>query len=147
MQFSLPVYENILELHELALRIGGGIQGVLHDDRIHASINRPQSYMDYDESCNIHLVGAIILHSLATGHCFTEGNKRTALLATLVVYNANKVLINYNHVMNDEFKSLVLWVVEENPDVKKIEPKLRELIEKYSANPLSALKKLLSGGV
>lgn len=147
MQFVLPVYENILELHDLALRIGGGLQGILHEDRIRAAIDRPQSYIDYDDDCDIHLVCAILLHSLATGHGFTEGNKRTALLTMLVTYNANKVLLKYTHVMNEEYREVVLWVVKEKPHVKEISPRLESLANKYAPNPFEALKKLLSGGV
>jgi death-on-curing protein len=147
MQFTMPVYENILELHDLALQIGGGLQGILHEDRIRATIDRPQTYMDYDDECDIHLVCAIILHSLATGHGFVEGNKRTALLTMLITYNANRVLLKYTHVMNDEYKELTLWVVKEKPHVKEIAPKLEALADKYAAGLLEQALKKLSGGL
>lgn len=146
MNFIIPVYENILDIHDIALKIGGGLTGILHEDRIRAAIARPQSYMDYDEGCDIHLVCAILLHALATGHGFIEGNKRTALLTMLVTYNVNKVQLHFTHVMNDEYKELVLWVVKEKPHVKEISPKLKKLADKYAPNTFEKLKELLSGG-
>lgn len=147
MQYKLPTYDNIITIHEVALKIGGGLEGILHEDRIYASISRPQIFMQYDNDCDIHLVCAILLHALATGHAFTEGNKRTALLTILVTYNANNKMLTFNHLMNDEYKELVLWVVSKKPDVKKIAPKLKTLADKYAPNPIEAFIKQLSGKV
>ncbi len=103
--------------------------------------------MQYDDECDIHLVCAILLHGLATGHAFTEGNKRTALLTVLVTYNANNTMLNFNHLMNDEYKELVLWVVAKKPHVKEIAPKLKTLADKYAPNPFEAFIKHLSGKI
>jgi death on curing protein len=147
MEFVIPVYENVLRIHELALKLGGGLAGILHEDRIHAAIARPQSYIQYDDNCDIHLICAILLHALATGHGFTEGNKRTALLTMLVTYNVNNVPLQFSYIMNDEYKDLVLWVVKDKPDVKEIAPKLKELADKNAPGPLDNVFRLLRGGI
>lgn len=103
--------------------------------------------MQYDDDCGIHLLCAILLHALATGHAFTEGNKRTALLTILVAYNANNILLNYTHLMNEEYKEIVLWVVTSKPHVKEIAPRLESLANKYIAGLLEAMARRLTGGI
>lgn len=139
MQFKLPVYENILRIHDLALSLGGGLEGILHPDRIEAALQRPQSYMNYDDGCDIHLVCAILLHSLACDHPFTEGNKRTALLTILLTYQVNDVDLHITYVLNKKYTELVLWVVNEKPNVKEIAPKLKKLAEEFEPSLLPSL--------
>jgi death on curing protein len=143
VEYRLPVYETILRLHDLALEIGGGLPGILNKDRILAAIDRPQTYMDYDEECDIHLVCAILMHGLATGHGFTEGNKRTALLTVLLTYVSNGRRLSYSQIMKSEYRDLVLWVVQEKPSVKEIAPKLRAITDKYSPSTLNVLTERL----
>lgn len=116
---------------------------MLHEDRIHAAIARPQTYMDYDEECDIHLVCAILLDSLARGHAFTEGNKRTALLTMLIAYKVNGIELHFDWIMNEKYKDLVLWVVQQKLHVKDIAPKLKELADEFEANFLQKIKNKL----
>lgn len=139
MEFKLPDNAIVLRIHDLALQIGGGLQGVLHPERIPAALSRPQSYIDYHHECDIHLVCAILLHSLATSHPFTEGNKRTALLTTIICYQVNGIDLHMSMLMNDDYKNLVLWVVKDKPGVTDIAIRLRELVEKYEPGLVESL--------
>lgn len=139
MEFKLPDQAVILRIHDLALSIGGGLEGVLHPERIHAALNRPQMYIDFMDSCDIHLVCAVLLHSLATSHPFTEGNKRTALLTTIMCYQVNGIELHMSLLMNDAYKDLVLWVVEDRPSVEEIAIKLKELVETFEPKLIESL--------
>ncbi len=139
MEFTLPLYENILRIHDLALIIGGGLPGILHPERVEAALRRPQNFIDYEEGCDIHLVCALLLHSIATEHPFTEGNKRTALLTALTVYQSNGVSLHFSLMMNDSFKDLMLWVVEVKPDVHEIAAKLKDLVDQFEPGTIPIL--------
>jgi death-on-curing protein len=147
MEFVLPTYDSIIRIHDLALRIGGGLPGIIHPSRIHAALQRPQTFIDYEEDCDIHLVCAILLHSLATGHPFTEGNKRTALIAMIVCYQVNGVELHISLMMNDAYKDLVLWVVEDKPDLKTIAGKLKQLAEEFEPGLIPSLMNKLRSSI
>ncbi len=139
MEFSLPDEDVVLRIHDLALSIGGGLEGVLHPERIPAALGRPQTFVDYRETCNIHLVCAVLLHSLATSHPFTEGNKRTALLTTIMCYQVNGIDLHMSLIMNEAYKELVLWVVNDNPEIDEIAARLKLLVEKFEPKDTPSL--------
>ena len=68
-------FEDAQEAHALALKAAGGALG-MQGDRVSASVNRPYSgyFRRIDEKA------AALAHAFARGHCFTDGNKRTAFL-------------------------------------------------------------------
>jgi death-on-curing protein len=139
MEFNLPNEEVVLKIHELALSIGGGLEGILHPERIPAALSRPQTFIDFRDDCDIHLVCAVLLHSLATSHPFTEGNKRTALLTTIMCYQVNGVELHMSLLMNDAYKDLVLWVVEQKPTIDEIALKLKDLVEAFEPSLIDSL--------
>jgi death-on-curing protein len=67
---------DILDAHQRALE-SGGAPGILSADAIQSAIGRP--YSGYYR--HIWSKAAALTHSLVTNHGFTDGNKRTALLA------------------------------------------------------------------
>jgi len=131
MEFVLPLSKNIVRIHEIALQFSEGIAGILHPERLDAAVQRPRTYMAYDGECTIHVVCALLLSSIARDHIFTDGNKRTALLTMLITYQINDINLNYSWVMNERYTDLVLWVVNEKPDIKEIAIKLEELAEQF----------------
>ena len=67
---------DILDAHQRALETGGA-PGILSADAIQSAIGRP--YSGYYR--HIWSKAAALTQSLVTNHGFTDGNKRTALLA------------------------------------------------------------------
>jgi death-on-curing protein len=67
---------DVLDAHQRALETGGA-PGILSVDALHSAIGRP--YSGYYR--HIWSKAAALTHSLVTNHGFTDGNKRTALLA------------------------------------------------------------------
>ncbi len=132
MEFRLPDYSTVIEIHTVVIDIYGGLKGVVHPELIKSALRRPEMYMSYDENCDIHLVAAIILESIARHHAFADGNKRTALLTMLMTYNNNKVDLSYDLHLNQKFEKLVLDVATKKLTIKQIRNRLQKLVEEFS---------------
>jgi death on curing protein len=74
------VLDDVMLAHEEALRYGG-LAGVLSIDTIQSAIGRP--YSGYYR--HISQKAAALIHSLVQNHGFVDGNKRTALIVTLLM--------------------------------------------------------------
>lgn len=131
MQVVLPSEEFIREIHDLILENHPGRKGDLHPGVIDLAIQRPKQYILYEE-CNFHTVCAVILHTIARKHPFQDGNKRTALVVTIATYRLNGIELDYSQVNQDDFVNLMLWVVENRPEIHDIAGKLAVLTNKYA---------------
>lgn len=132
MEFKIPDFETVLEIHEIILENYGGLKGVPNPHYIDMAIRRPQTHMAYDNKCDIHLVAALILDSIARYHAFADGNKRTALLTMLYTYNRNNVRLAYDLNFNKRFERLVLDVAQKEIPVKKIRIRLKRLVNEFT---------------
>ena len=75
--------------HRDALRVGGGLPGILNEHAIRSALGRP--YDGY-HSRN-HEKAAALVHGIVSNHGFCDGNKRTALqLSELLIKRSNYVL-------------------------------------------------------
>lgn len=134
MQYKLPLFETVIEMHDAILAAYGGLKGIPHPEYIEAAIKRPETYMQYDERCDLYLVCALILDSLTRYHAFADGNKRTALTALLFTYNINAPdnKLHYGLMMNAKFEELVLDVAKIKPPIVDIRARFKELVEAFS---------------
>jgi death-on-curing protein len=112
--------EEVLELHSRTIQKHGGKQGVRDMGLLESSLYRCQSgyYQSLSEQA------ASLMQSLCMNHCFMDGNKRVALLATVVFlkmngYNlkcTNKDVVQF--IIKDiivgkaHLKTIVLWLEE-----------------------------------
>ncbi len=135
MKLYLPTPEFIEELHEDVLNVFPGKQGILHKEVLQTVIERPKHYVNYQD-CNLHKVCAVMVHTIAQDHPFTDANKRTALLTLIVVYRLNGVSLKYSLEINGEFTTLLLWIVEANPSIEEITLQLQEIVGKYAKSGL-----------
>ena len=71
---------DVLAAHDEAMTYGGR-RGVISLDAIQSAIGRP--YSGYHRA--IHLKAAALLHALVGNHGFVDGNKRSALIVTLLM--------------------------------------------------------------
>jgi death-on-curing protein len=71
---------DVLAAHDEALTYGGRA-GVVSLDAIQSAIGRP--YSGYHRA--IHRKAAALLHALIQNHGFVDGNKRSALIVTLMM--------------------------------------------------------------
>ena len=131
MEILIPSHEAITLLHDTVIQFSGGEKGILHQSTVEAFPHRPQTYMGYNDDCDIHTVCAILLDSISRNHGYRDGNKRTALVTVLFTYTVNGVYHHMNLFMNEDYEKLVLWVVLEKPSIQEIASKLKELADKY----------------
>lgn len=80
MTHYVITYADILEAHERALKFGGR-SGIVSVDSIKSAIGRP--YSGYHET--LEAKAAALLHAVVQNHGFVDGNKRTALLVTMLL--------------------------------------------------------------
>lgn len=131
MLVVLPSEEFIRDIHDVVLEYHGGRKGILHHNVLSLAIERPKHYIYYEE-CNLHVVCAVILHTIARKHPFVDGNKRTALVVTIATYKLNKIGLDFKQVDQEEFVELMLWVVQKKPDIMEIAERLTILTNKYA---------------
>lgn len=84
----------MLAAHDEALSYGGRV-GVISIDAVESAIGRP--YSGYHRT--IHSKAAALLHSLIQNHGFVDGNKRSALIVTLLMVERSGYHL---HLINDE---------------------------------------------
>jgi death on curing protein len=80
---------DVLAAHDEALTYGGRV-GVVSLDAIESAIGRP--YSGYHRA--IHRKAAALLHALIQNHGFVDGNKRSALIVTLMMVERSGYLLN-----------------------------------------------------
>jgi death-on-curing family protein len=131
MLIYLPTYDMIMGLHDAIIEISGGKPGMLHPEVVDAAIHRPKTYLSYHEDCTLHTVCAVLMDSIARNHGFSDGNKRTGLMTAILTYELNGIALNMYADKTDEFENLVLWVVNEKPEIPDIAARLEALTNKY----------------
>jgi death-on-curing protein len=105
--------EALLAIHEEVLAAHGGLAGVRDDNMLESAINAPQASMFGQPMFeDPYEIGAAYLFYQCKNHPFLDGNKRTALAATLVFFAENQI---FGHDQNtslpvDEWERLVLDV-------------------------------------
>ncbi len=95
--------DTIVRLHDDSIRRTGGCPGVLDEERLEAVVQRPLSgTADVEFFPSIFDKAAALGHAIATSHPFVDGNKRTALLASSVLLDANGFLLEVSHDQAEE---------------------------------------------
>jgi len=108
----------VLAMHADLIERYGGIQGVRDPGMLESALYRPQTgyYTDLVEEA------AALWESLAQGHPFLDGNKRTAFAAMLAFLTINRIRFTANadetfkfvsslHETNQfQFQKLVPWL-------------------------------------
>lgn len=114
--------EDVLRIHEV---VEGSIE--VHDlGLVESAVFRPQSTVFGQDAYPSMLDKAgALLHSLARNHGFVDGNKRTAITATIVFLRLN----GYEDVADeDDLVALALDAAEGQVDAAGITARLKELV-------------------
>ena len=103
----------VIETHRRTVEIsGGGLQGVLYEGRLESILVHMQND-DYYPTPVEKL--AHLLYGLATGHCFTDGNKRIAITATVQMLMNNGYMAIVARFMAD-MENVIVHVATEAID-------------------------------
>lgn len=113
--------EDISQIHEEILNVSGGLKGSCPSRPLDSVLFRVYNHINYKGIQDLAEVGALYAYSIATGHPFNDGNKRTAMTAMLVFFDLNNVKFIANDVgivdkmvkiANNEMtlQSFVTWV-------------------------------------
>ena len=107
MIHDFPTIEEVVAIHDVAIREFGGATGIREMGALASAIMRPQiGYYD-----GIIEEAAALLESLAMNHPFVDGNKRTAFYATDSFLRKNDSFIDCD---NDEAYRFFMRLFETN---------------------------------
>jgi death-on-curing protein len=119
--------EIVREIHAEALRKFGGSDGVRDENLLASAVLTPQSsfggkspYADLVE-----IAGAYLFY-LCGNHPFIDGNKRTAMMAAIVLLRLNEIEPARD---SDEWERLVLDVASSKLDRDETTRRLRKLVK------------------
>ena len=114
--------KTILRLHELSIITYGGSQGIRDQGLMESAIARPyQTFGGEDLYPTVFEKAAALTESIIINHPFIDGNKRTGLLAMLVILEIGNFKITasnddtYNFTIQIstgeiKFKEIVIWL-------------------------------------
>ena len=114
--------KNILRLHELSIITYGGSQGIRDQGLMESAIARPyQTFGGEDLYPTVFEKAAALTESIIINHPFIDGNKRTGLLAMLIILKIGNFKITasnddtYNFTIQIstgemKFEEIVLWL-------------------------------------
>jgi len=78
-------------IHDEILKISGGLYGKCPDSPLESVLYRVFNHILYNKKTSKHEVGALYAYTIATGHPYNDGNKRTALTTMLVFFEINNI--------------------------------------------------------
>ncbi|TMN22940.1 type II toxin-antitoxin system death-on-curing family toxin [Lentibacillus cibarius] len=105
--------QDVIDLHSLTLERDGGLEG-REPGKLEAKLALPMSgYGDFEKYPSIEEKAAVYLYELSSGHCFVDGNKRTAYLSTFV---EGEEVIDFvpkvaNNNIRPPFTETVFWIL------------------------------------
>lgn len=108
--------------------LGAGAERIRDVGLLQSAVARPQTTVfATDAYPSVMGKAAALLHSLAANHALVDGNKRTALVCTLLFLEINEV--HSGHLDEDSGESLVLAVARgQLTDADEIAVRLHQLV-------------------
>jgi len=109
----------ILQIHEDVIEDSGGSLGVRDLNLIHSAVARMHaSAFGIDLYSTIWQKAAALFHSLVKNHGFVDGNKRTAIAATVVFLDLNKS--NFKKPNQKSLENFILRVAKDDLEINEI---------------------------
>jgi death-on-curing protein len=79
----------VLALHEEQLAEHGGSSGIREESLLDSALAKPQNVFAYGDDPDIFRLAASYAYGIARNHAFVDGNKRTALVVSMLFLNLN----------------------------------------------------------
>lgn len=102
MEVKYLTAQQLIELNkQVVLQVDGANYGVQSTESLHVVIEQPaQVVFGHELYPTIWLKAAFILQKITKKHVFVDGNKRTALMASLYFINQNGYRLINNEIVN-----------------------------------------------
>lgn len=75
--------KEVIVIHDLVIEEGGGLPGDHGLNAIEGALSRVMNHMAYAQMDDVFDIAAMLAMSIARGHIFNDGNKRTALMSAI----------------------------------------------------------------
>lgn len=125
IQFKNLSVEEVIEVHDNIIKTSGGFPGLSVNKSLESALNRAATYSFYENISDLFEIAAIYCISIAQGHLFNDGNKRTAFST---MYNFLQINgYNFNADSHDIVETM-LKIAEK----KLIISDVAQWIKKYS---------------
>ena len=93
MTYLLLSVQQIVDLHDGVLN-PGELQGMAKDKSLDGTLSRVENRLAYGMISDVFALAAAYAMAVAQGHCFNDGNKRTAYRTLIVSMFLNGVTLN-----------------------------------------------------
>jgi death on curing protein len=118
--------QDICAIHGEIIAESGGDAGVLNEGALDSTANKPKNFYHYNDAVTWYELAAALGYGLAKNHCFIDGNKRIALIATYTFLSINGYEMTASEVETTRFfMELAASQESQDNDVSKITDWLR----------------------
>jgi death-on-curing protein len=135
-------HDVVLAMHEEALMLHGGSEGVREPGLLESALARPKNLFAYSaQDASIARIAASYARGIIANHPFVDGNKRTAFTASLTFLKLNGLEVT----ATKEDRVLTFWSLAAG---EMSEEQLALWFERNTApsNPASKPQPVVSGG-
>ncbi|ATO33403.1 type II toxin-antitoxin system death-on-curing family toxin [Dickeya dianthicola] len=119
--------QDVIAFHDRILQVLPGVAGMADPSRAEALIYRVQNRLYYEDMTDLFELAATYWVTVARGHIFNDGNKRTAFFVTMVFLRRNGVLIADN---DNSLEELTVKAATGECQVSELAEQLRQRVEK-----------------
>ena len=125
-------YLTVEEVLEINATVLGGTHALRDQGLLESAVARPQaSVFGADAYPDLASKAAALLHSLVLNHAFIDGNKRTAVLATLVFVDLNGYVVQWDQ---NEALDFILRLAKHQVDLDGVTTFLSERMHLRAEN-------------
>jgi death-on-curing protein len=119
--------QDVIDFHDRILQVLPGVAGMADSGRAEALIYRVQNRLYYEGVTELFELAATYWVTIARGHIFNDGNKRTAFFVTMIFLRRNGILIVDN---DNSLEELTIKAATGECLVSELAEQLRQRVEK-----------------
>jgi death on curing protein len=96
-----PLWLEIVEVCAIQNEImaeSGGDSGLLNEGALDSTLNKPKNLYHYNNEAILYDLAAAYGYGLVKNHCFLDGNKRIALIATYTFLSINGIELTASEI-------------------------------------------------
>ncbi|AUC40925.1 Death on curing protein, Doc toxin [Dickeya solani RNS 08.23.3.1.A] len=119
--------QDVIDFHDRILQVLPGVVGMADPGRAEELIYRVQNRLYYEGVTELFELAATYWVTIARGHIFNDGNKRTAFFVTMTFLRRNGILIVDN---DNSLEELTIKAATGECLVSELAEQLRQRVEK-----------------